>query len=156
MPTTKPVNGATIEIRSKYDGKSKRTVAQPSGLSRTKQSHKDECDINHIMRRYEKYGVLPSLIASNPRYGDFSSVEDYQTSLNKVMLANEMFQALPSKVRLRFNNDPQAFLAFAVDPKNIAEMREMGLAPKAAVPDRVDPPKPSPAAPNGAEGERKA
>jgi len=95
---------------------------------RTKQSHKDECDINYIMRKFEKTGQLPDMIKSNPSYGDFSNVPDYQAALGMVEHAKEQFNALSAKVRARFNNDPSQFLAFATDPRNGAEMVKLGLA----------------------------
>lgn len=95
---------------------------------RTKQSFKDECDINNIVKRYETLGQLPDLIKADPRYGDFSSVPDYQTSIMIVQKAQEQFDVLPSRVRERFANDPERFLAFAQDPKNAREMVSMGLA----------------------------
>lgn len=96
----------------------------------TKQHFKDECDINNILARYEKTGQLPSLIKENPKYGDFSSPLQYQDSLNLVLHAQTQFEALGSRVRERFSNDPQKFLAFMQDPNNIDEMVQLGLAEK--------------------------
>lgn len=96
--------------------------------TRTQQQFKAECDINNIMAKYKKTGVLPSLIKADPRYGDFSDVLDYQESLNIVMHANDQFAALSAKVRRRFDNDPAKFLEFTADPKNAEEMIDLGLA----------------------------
>lgn len=96
----------------------------------TKQSFSDECDINNILRRYEKTGQLPDRIKENPRYGDFSQPFDYQESLNIVIHAQEQFSLLSARVRERFNNDPQKFLEFTADPENLPEMVELGLAEK--------------------------
>lgn len=95
---------------------------------RTKQSFKAECDINNILKRYEKSGLLPDLIKTNPQYGDFSNVPDYQESLNIVHKAHEQFALLDSRVRKRFDNDPAKFLAFASDPHSGDEMVALGLA----------------------------
>ncbi|WNK15022.1 MAG: internal scaffolding protein [Microvirus sp.] len=94
---------------------------------RTKQSFRDECDINRIMARYAKSGVLPDLIRGNPQYGDFSSVADYQSALNIVVLAEEQFASLDGQVRARFGNDPACFLSFCSDPANRSELARMGL-----------------------------
>jgi len=98
------------------------------GDSRTHQSFKDECDINNILNRYARTGVLPQMIKSNPRYGDFATVQSYQDACNVVLLAQEQFNALDANVRDRFNNDPSKFLAFCSDEKNKAEMISLGLA----------------------------
>lgn len=97
---------------------------------RTHQSFKDECDINNIMRKFQKTGVLPDMIKQNPQYGDFSSLPDYQASLDLVMKAQLQFQSLASHVRERFSNDPAKFLEFATDSKNMKEMVRLGLAVK--------------------------
>lgn len=132
-----------MEIRSIYDGKQDE-VSEMSGLScegdpgETKQSAKDECDINKITARYERTGALPDLIRQDARYGDFSNVPDYMTALNVVNLANEQFGALDAHVRARFDNDPSKFLAFATDKRNIGDMVKLGLA-TAPAPTPVDP-----------------
>lgn len=94
----------------------------------TKQSFKDECDVNNILKLYEQTGQLPDLIKQNAQYGDFSDVVGYQEALNTVMHAQEQFEALSSAVRERFNNDPAKFLAFMEDEKNVDEAVRMGLA----------------------------
>lgn len=69
--------------------------------------------------------------------------------------AGAAFMTLPAKTRLMFENDPEQFVSFAMDPKNADTMREWGLLkPKEAVPgpmkvEVVNPPAP-PA--SGSEG----
>lgn len=96
--------------------------------SKVKQQFAEEMNINNIMRKYNRTGILPDLIKQNPVYADFSNVPDYQESLNRVILAQEQFMALPADVRKRFGNDPEQFLNFAQDPSHVEEMIEMGLA----------------------------
>ena len=105
----------------------KRCVADVSGESLTKQSFKDECDINNIMRKYEQTGVLMHARQHMGQYGDFLGAPEYHEAMNAIVLADEMFMSLPSKVRAKFGNDPAAFLAFVQDEKNSEEMRELGL-----------------------------
>lgn len=101
---------------------------QPKGKpGRTKQSFKDECDINNIMKKFATKGILPEMIKRNPVYGDFSEPLDYQESCNLVLRADEQFQALPARVRERFQNSPAKFLEFAASPENALEMARMGL-----------------------------
>lgn len=100
----------------------------------TKQAFKKDCDINYIMAKYEKTGVIEHVARYNGQYGDFGDVEDYQTSLNKVIAADEMFMTLPANVRKRFGNNPGEFLDFVSDEANIDEMVALGLAkPKVSV-----------------------
>jgi len=107
--------------------------------SRTKQSFRAESDINNIMRRFEKTGILPDLIKSDPKYGDFSTAPSYQESLHLVMKAHAQFESLSSKIRDRFNNDPERFLNFASDPSNTDEMVRLGLAVARSTPTPSQP-----------------
>ena len=97
--------------------------------SLTEQSHKAECDVNTIMKRYERDGLLTHVNAFQGDYGDFTGVQDYHTSMNQILLADEMFLSLPAKVREEFDNDPGKFLEFAENPDNEEKMRDMGLIP---------------------------
>lgn len=102
-----------------------------SGESRTKQSFKDECDINVIMRRYQQTGVLDHLAAGGPRYLDVTGLE-YQSAMELVAAARTQFEELPSAVRAHFDNDPAAFLEYMEDP-DPAELAELGLLTPEAV-----------------------
>ena len=104
-----------------------------SGASHVKQSFVNECDVNQIMAKYKKTGLLPSLIKSNPSYGDYSDAVDFHEAHELVLKAREQFEALPAKARERFQNNPESFLEFAGNPANKAEMGAMGLLkPEAA------------------------
>lgn len=107
------------------------------------QQFKTETDINEIVRQFGITGQLPTdgRMAS---YGDFSEVVDYHTAMNAVRSAQDAFMALPAHVRERFSNDPQRFVDFCSDDRNLEEARKLGLSPDAPKPDinrPVDPPK---------------
>lgn len=136
-----------MEIRSRLSTR-KRVQTEVGSKSMAKQSFKTECDINHIMKKFEKTGILPDLIKQDPQYGDFSDVPSYHEAVNLVHKAHEQFDALSAKVRARFENDPAQFLAFATDPKNGQEMVKMGLATPTPV---VSAPKAPPAQKSGSE-----
>lgn len=105
----------------------RRRVFSPVGsVSMTKQSFRDECDINVIMARYQATGVLPVVQVKEGRFLDVP-VDDYQTAMFKVAEAKSMFAGLPAKVRDRFGNDPGKLLEFLQDDRNVAEARELGL-----------------------------
>lgn len=94
----------------------------------TEQHHKHICDINNIIRTYDKTGLIQHVSASVARYGDFTEVNEYQEALNTVIRAQNAFDELPSHVRKRFDNDPGEFFEFATNPDNHDEMVELGLA----------------------------
>lgn len=96
------------------------------GGSLTEQAHREECNINTIMQRYRRTGVLPQ----NPHlpvYGDFSQLGDYHACVTAVAMAQEGFMSLPSHLRKAFDNDPGKLLAFLDDPENREEAIELGL-----------------------------
>ncbi|AXL14645.1 internal scaffolding protein [Microviridae sp.] len=106
----------------------KRKQIKIEGESLTHQSMKDECDINNIMKKWEKTGILEHKNNFQGQYGDFTQVpSDYHESMNQVLAANEMFETLPAKIRKQFGNDPGQFLDFATDPENNQKMIDMGL-----------------------------
>ncbi len=108
--------------------------------SRTKQSFKEECDINTILKRFNVTGQL--LVGPlQPQYGDFSGVYDYQTALNAVIAAQDSFNALPAMLRNRFANDPAAFVDFCSDESNREEMIRLGLVIEKATQVAVESPK---------------
>lgn len=120
-------------------------VTRPPSMA--KQAHKDECDINNILKQYKLTGIVRhiSAKAAQGTYQDLPDPIEFQEALHMVMRAEESFETLPSTVRARFNNDPTAFLEFTTNPANAAELVELGLA---SVPPAPPPePEPSPAPP---------
>lgn len=106
----------------------------------TKQADKDSCDVNKILERFERTGMLPDMIRSDARYGDFSTVPTYQEACDIVLKAQEQFEALSAHVRDRFSNDPARMLEFCSDPRNAEEMVKLGLAvAKPTVPQPATP-----------------
>jgi phage internal scaffolding protein len=110
--------------------------------SLVQQASRAETDINFIMKKFEKTGVIEHLNQHNGEYGDFIGVTDYQTALDQVAAATEAFASIPSKIRAEFSNDAQKFLAFAQDPQNIDRMVELGLARRSS--DAAPTPTPNP------------
>lgn len=112
-----------------------------SGTGRTKQSFKDECDINNILAKYQKTGLLEAVNKHQPQYGDVTGL-DFQSAMVTIVTAQQMFDDLPSSVRKRFANDPQSFLEFVNNPDNRPEAVKLGLIVE---PDPA--PEPAPVAP---------
>lgn len=103
-------------------------------VSMTKQSFEKECDINEIVKRFERSGLVTHLADKVGFYGDVASVPDYQSSLNIVARAGEYFAALPASIRERFGNDPGQLVEFLNDPGNKAEAIELGILEKEKAP----------------------
>lgn len=98
----------------------------------TKQSHKAECDINNILKQYQRTGIITHVQNARPTYEDLPSSIDFQEAMNTVLEAERAFLALPGKVRAHFDNNPERFLAAFYDPKQVDVLRGFGLVPEVA------------------------
>lgn len=98
------------------------TFSQPT---LTQQHSKDETDINKIMARYIKTGVIDHLAKYQPQYTDNNAI-DYHESQNIIIKANDMFGDLPSSIRREFDNDPAKFLDYVQDPENHENLENLG------------------------------
>lgn len=108
--------------------------AGEEGRSLTRQSMKNETDINRIVGRFQETGMLNHVASKTPVYADVSGVSDYREALEQVRQIDEFFMKLPAKVRARFENSPAGFLDFMSDAGNLEEARELGLVPVEPVP----------------------
>lgn len=112
-------------IGSKHKKGSRLSISE-WGDSLTKQSFKDECDVNKLLKRYVKTGALSHFAKHGGEYMNVTPV-DFQEAMNTVITAQALFDDLPAEIRGRFQNDPAQFLGFVQDPANADELLEMGL-----------------------------
>lgn len=97
--------------------------------SMTKQSFKDECDVNQILARFQRTGVVDHLAKHEARYGFADSVS-YHEAQNLVAEAQSMFNELPAAARAEFDHDPAKFLDFVdnLDSEDkLKKLRDLGL-----------------------------
>ncbi|AJK28314.1 putative minor capsid protein [Eel River basin pequenovirus] len=120
-----------------YTSELRRVSYETTGETRTVQSEKKNSDINYIMEKYQKTGLVSHVATHHGRYGDFSNPVDYMTALNVVIAAEEMFSSLPASIRKKFDNDPHQFLEFTTNPDNFDEMVELGLVKNTTPPAAV-------------------
>lgn len=105
--------------------------APEGGPLMTKQSMKNECDINNILNQYKKTGIITHVQAARPTYEDLPDASDFQEAQNVLIAASQAFDGLPSKVRDHYANDPYLFLAAISDESQHDQLREFGvLKPK--------------------------
>lgn len=113
------------------------------GRLMTKVAEQEQSDVNVIMRRWLKNGIVP-VTGQKPRYGEFHSGVDFHSGLNAVMAAQTEFERLPALVRKRCDNDPGSFLELVGTTEGIEELVELGLqvdqVPDALRVEVVDPP----------------
>jgi phage internal scaffolding protein len=114
-----------IEVKNRFSPSLRMPTINDSG-QRAQQQFKDDADINTIMRKFQKTGVIDHVSRYQPEYG-FASPMTLHESMNIVKNAETMFADLPSSVRNRFENSPLAFLEFVQDGKNYEEAKSLGL-----------------------------
>lgn len=126
----------------------RRVVLDCSGdPSRTKQSFAQECDINHIVARFEKTGVVTHLNRVQGTYADVSEMGSYREALDIVRAVQNDFSKLPSAVREQFGNDPASFID-RLQSMSPQEVQELIYGPLRAE-DPVPAPEVPPTAPEG-------
>ncbi len=103
---------------------------------RTKQSFKDETDINKILKRAQKSGTISHLNQYEARYGDFTGFDFFEAQL-KISQGGEIFAALPTEIRNEFNQSPAKFFDFVNDPANKDDLAR--VLPALAEPGRQMP-----------------
>lgn len=138
-----------MKVRTQYnydaDADAVATGLECKDPSLAQQHARDDSDINTIVNRYLKSGVLP-VIPMPPGDEEFADIFDFQSAMNVIAAANQAFGRLPAEIRKRFGNDPADFVRFCSEEDengklaNLPEMRKMGLA----VPEqKPEPPKPT-------------
>lgn len=106
-----------------------RSSVRFSKPSMTEQHHLNDVNINSIISRYNRTGVLgdPFRAYAPGVFGDFSEVKDFHGLNNEIVEAKEKFMDLPSALRKRFNNDPLELIDFLQDSRNDEEAIKLGL-----------------------------
>lgn len=104
-----------------------RTQLSEFDESMTEQSHKDECDIHIILRKFEKTGMITHVAAHAGTYGDYTDALGFQEAQNVIAEAASMFESVPAKIREQFENDAGKFLDFIQNDENREQMEEMGF-----------------------------
>lgn len=108
--------------------------------SKAQQSQEEEANINTIVGRFLKTGLLPQAKLP-PTLDAFADIFDFQSAMNILAEARHSFMQLDPQVRNAFNNDPHLFVSqidlMTNDPdqdrraKNFEALRAMGLAVEA-------------------------
>lgn len=96
--------------------------------SLTQQSFAEDADLNVLVKRFGiDKEALPPAVFDPDYYGDVGDVPDLRTALEIVRDAQARFDALPAKLRRRFENDPAKLWEFVHDPENADEAVRLGV-----------------------------
>lgn len=121
-----------------------RVQFQNIAKSMTVQSLANETNINTIVARIAKTGIMPqNPLERAAQFGDFTRITNFHDAQNVIANAQSEFAQLPAKIRAEFENDPAKMIAFLEDDKNLDKAVEMGLAsPRPVVQIEPKPDKP--------------
>lgn len=115
---------------------------------KTKSDQADQTDIYKMIERAKRGGDLTHIALGIAKYGDFSQAPSFGEAMQQMIEAQLLFDQLPSKLRKRFENEPEQLTAFVMDPENLDELVDLGLAEKTpappAPPEPPAPPDPPP------------
>lgn len=92
----------------------------------TEQSHKKECDVNLIVKKYDKTGLISHVSKFEAKYGNLGGA-DFKSAMDLIAGAKSSFESLPSNIRKKFRNSTEAFLSFMENPANRDEAINLGL-----------------------------
>jgi len=110
-----------------YLGQQKLTIDFTGEESLTKQSDRNEADINSIIKKFEKTGMVDSLNRNEPVFADISKYDGLQQMIMTVQDAWDDFMLLDAHTREQFDNDPTKLVAFLEDPSNREKAVALGL-----------------------------
>ena len=80
----------------------------------TKQSFKDECDINKIVAKFQSTGQIPNLNNLEAQYGDAPTI-DLKEALDMVKNLHREFDELTPKMQAQFGGNPDNYAQFLSD-----------------------------------------
>lgn len=92
----------------------------------TEQHHKDQCDVNKIIKKYDKTGLIDHVSKLEARYGDMTGA-DFKSAMDLVTNVQSEFDQFPAEIRKRFDNSPEKYLAFMENPENRKQAIDLGL-----------------------------
>ena len=128
-------------IRNGYSP-SVRQAHPKSVKSLTEQSHEKACNINSIMARYQKTGLINHINTRQGVYADVSGA-DFKTAQDLIAECQTEFAELPSSYRDYFANDVSRYLDFMAQEDADDKLRRLfDPEPEPEVNPETVPPKP--------------
>lgn len=120
---------------------------KPTSTRAAKQSMAAESDVNVIVAKSRRLGVIPSAHTRPPMYLDLTGIGTAHAALTHIARAQQTFEALPAKVREKCGNNIKGYLELLTDKKRRDLAIELGLIkPESSSPkgEKKDEPKTTP------------
>ena len=87
-----------MSITHRLSGNSKldkKLITIACGPGKTEQAHKDQCDINYILKDYTRTGLIRHANQHEGQYDDVTAI-DFQNAAFTVARVKSLFEGLPS------------------------------------------------------------
>lgn len=136
-------------IRNKFS-QYERKAFVAKGEDPAQQHFREEVNINNIIAKYNKTGLITHVSKTRKRFGEFKDFADLLPDLDRVTKAHQAFDDLPATIRNEFGNSIEGFFKFIQNPANNEQCVKWGIfdPPKKEVGDStLSRPKPPEAAP---------
>ena len=95
--------------------------------TRVEQSHKDEVNINNIVKRHGMDLIAKTAALQQFTFDDNPN-NNFQETMNAILKAQESFDSVPKEIRREFDNNPAKFLDFIHNEDNKQQLIDWGLA----------------------------
>lgn len=92
----------------------------------TEQSHEPECNINSMLYKYKRTGIMPNMATVPPIFGEMTGIT-LKEAMDRINTIKTKFMELPAELRDKFDNDPGKVLDFLSDEKNKDEALKLGI-----------------------------
>ncbi len=109
-------------------GKPYAALSCEGSVDRAKQSMRDECDVNMIMAKFTKTGLISHLADGIPLFADVSEMGSYREAIENVRGVERYFAGLPAEVRSRFDNDTVQFMEYLETGSTVEDLEALGMA----------------------------
>jgi len=110
-------------FRTAYGKRNRVKTSFKDSPSLTIQDQKKSTDINEILNRFQKTGLMDHVQQNEPAFADVTGY-DFQTNQNTVATIQSMFNELPASVRQEFDHDPQKYIEHIAVQDNIEDMKD--------------------------------
>lgn len=118
-----------MKIRNKFSPRVA-FIAMSADDGRTQQHFAKEVNINNILAKYRKTGIITHVQRTQERYGPLQDLAEFAVNLDKVEKAKQSFEMLPAELRNKFNNSIPGFFDFITKEENRSQCEAWGILNK--------------------------
>lgn len=94
------------------------------GKTMTEQHHEKHCNINNIMAKYQKTGLIDHVKKHGGTYGDVTG-QEFKEAQDLIASQKSIFYELPSSVRDQLGNDPANYLNLVMTDEGVGVLNNL-------------------------------